>query len=542
MTTAAHTPDTERTREDLGRLRPDLVAGYDAALPGARAAVLTRLWGAIGREPLPGLGNRATTGGRLTVTLAGGGTLTGPAAATAPFAEADGQAEAEREAATGPRPGPVIDGPGGPIGDPVRLARLAGWPDRFHAELANSVANLALARANAFPTPTLKQLAADPEGLATAEQSVVDGHPIHPLCRTRTGMSTEEVLAYAPEHRTIVELAEVRVPEDRWYGEGPPILTVHPWQRDHVLDRHPGLRPTGRTRPARPLMSLRTLAPVGRRSQHVKTAVDVQMTSAVRTVSPAAVRNGPVVSVLLHTLATDLPGLTILRETFAGAVLVDGEPSRSLAYLAREAPRQAPGEVVLPLAALAQPALQRDAVDAGFGGDPVAFFATLTRTVLPPLLVMLHRGVALEAHGQNTLVALTDGVPNRMLYRDLGGIRISPARLRRNGFTLGVPELHGDLGTDDPDALRTKVVAAAVSGALAEQIAVLTRTHGVAPDLLWGLVAAVARDTYARLGTGDVAGLFDATLPLKATTAMRLAADPLDDVWTHLDNPMAGLR
>ncbi|WP_459837783.1 IucA/IucC family protein, partial [Catenuloplanes niger] len=430
MTTAANTPDAERTRDDLGRLRPDLVADYEAALPGARAAVLGRLWGAIGREPLPGLGNRSTRGGRLTVTLAGGGTLTGPAAATAPFAEtAPGPAagrSAGPDAGGDAGPGPLLDSPDGPVGDPVRVARIAGWPDRFRAELANSVANLALARANAFPTPTLKQLAADPEGLATAEQSVVDGHPIHPGCRTRTGMSTEEVLAYAPEHRTIVELAEVRVPEDRWYGEGPPILMVHPWQRDHVLDRHPELRPTGRTRPARPLMSLRTLAPVGRRSQHVKTAVDVQMTSAVRTVSPAAVRNGPVVSVLLHTLATDLPGLTVLRETFAGAVLVDGEPSRSLAYLAREAPRQAPGEVVLPLAALAQPALQRDAVGTGFGGDPVAFLTALARTVLPPLLVMLHRGVALEAHGQNTLVALVDGVPTRLLYRDLGGVRISP--------------------------------------------------------------------------------------------------------------------
>ncbi|MDP9794545.1 siderophore synthetase component [Catenuloplanes nepalensis] len=533
MTTAADVPDAARTRDDLARLRPDLVAGYDTALPGARAAVLTRLWGAIGRETLPGLGRRAWTGDRLTVTMDDGGTLTGPAAATAPFADA-----------AGPVPGPRLEihSPDGAVTDPVHLARLTGMPERFRDELANSVANLTLARANAFPTPTLKQLADDPEGLATAEQSVVDGHPIHPCCRTRAGLSTEEILAYAPEHRTIVELAEVRVPEDRWYGEGPPILMVHPWQRDHVLDAHPALRPTGRTRPARPLMSLRTLAPVGRRSQHVKTAVDVQMTSAVRTVSPAAVRNGPVVSVLLHTLATDLPGLTILRETFAGAVLVDGEPSRSLAYLAREAPRQAPGEVILPLAALAQPALQKDAVDTGFGGDPAAFLQALVTRILPPLLVMLHRGVALEAHGQNTLVALRDGVPTRVLYRDLGGIRISPARLRHHGFTLGVPSLHGDLGTDDPDALRTKLLASAVSGTIAEQIAVLTRTHDVAPDPLWGVVAAVARDTYDRLGTGDDAGLFHATLPLKATTAMRLATDPLDDAWTHLDNPMTGLR
>ncbi|WP_033338323.1 IucA/IucC family protein [Catenuloplanes japonicus] len=539
--TSAHTtaPDADQTRDDLTRLRPDLLDRYDAALPGARAAILTRLWGAIGREPIRGIGARHAHRDRLTVTLADGSELHGPSAApfTPESTENAGNPGTTKSAET-----TAIRNADAVITDPVHLAQLTGMHDSFRAELANSVANLALARADAHPTPTLDQLANDPEGPATAEQAVIDGHPIHPGCRTRIGLSTEEVLAYAPEHRTIVELAEVRVPADRWYGEGPPILMVHPWQRDHILDQHPALQPTGRTRAARPLMSLRTLAPVGRRSQHIKTAVDVQMTSAVRTVSPAAVRNGPVLSVLLHTLATDLPGLTVLRETFAGAVLVDGEPSRSLAYLAREAPRQAPGEVILPLAALALPAIQKEAVGKS---DAETFLKTLAGVVLPPLLVMLHRGAALEAHGQNTLVALRDGVPTRVLYRDLGGIRISPARLRRNGFTLGVPEIHGDLATDDPRTLQTKLLASAISGALAEQIAVLSRTHDIALDLLWKHVATVARDTYARLGTtadDDAARFFDAPLPLKATTAMRLAANPLDDIWTHLDNPMAGLR
>jgi hypothetical protein len=40
-------------------------------------------------------------------------------------------------------------------------------------------------------------------------------------------------------------------------------------------------------------------------------------------------------------------------------------------------------------------------------------------------------------------------------------------------------------------------------------------------------------------GTTDAAHLLQDPLPLKATTAMRLAADPLDDLWSELDNPMA---
>ena len=35
--------------------------------------------------------------------------------------------------------------------------------------------------------------------------------------------------------------------------------------------------------------------------------------------------------------------------------------------------------------------------------------------------------------------------------------------------------------------------------------------------------------------------MLGATLPMKAMTAMRLAATPLEDIWTPIPNPMAGL-
>ena len=86
------------------------------------------------------------------------------------------------------------------------------------------------------------------------EQSIVDGHPIHPLCRTRIGMSAAENRAYAPEFRPTIELGVLDVPPDRWITGGtglPPRLPIHPWQRDHVLDRYPGLR-RDRARPSPP--------------------------------------------------------------------------------------------------------------------------------------------------------------------------------------------------------------------------------------------------------------------------------------------------
>ena len=76
-------------------------------------------------------------------------------------------------------------------------------------------------------------------------------------------------------------------------------------------------------------------------------------------------------------------------------------------------------------------------------------------------------------------------------YRDLGGVRISPARLK--SYDIAVPVLRGDVVSDDPAVLRAKLFASAVSTVLAEIIAVLLREYGVAHADAWRRVARVAR-------------------------------------------------
>ena len=195
--------------------------------------------------------------------------------------------------------------------------------------------------------------------------------------------------------------------------------------------------------------------------------------------------------------------------------------------------------MALPLAALAAPSpadgrpLAAEAVQAGYAGDPVAFFGALVDVVLPPLLALLHAGVALEAHGQNTLVVLRGGRPVRLLYRDVGGVRVSAGRLRRPGSIR-----RRCAATSPPTTRRccAQAFAAAVAAALAEQVATLDRCFGTGPDPLWARAAATARRGRRRR-QGAAAG----PLPVKATTAMRLAGDPLDDQWAWLPNPMEGM-
>ena len=491
-----------------------------SSLDDARAAVLARLWGALGREPLPDIERRSRHGRELRVHLMDGRAVSGPADAAELFA---------------------VPGDGLTIGgwtDPGPLVS-ALWPAavQLRAEIDNSVANLAAALAGA---PVDEQGERD---LVYFEQSIIDGHPIHPLCRTRTGMSPAENRAYAPEFRPTVELGIVDVPADRWMTGGtgmPPRLPIHPWQRDHMLDRFPGLTLRTDTIRVRPLMSLRTVAVDAH--THFKTSVDVQMTSAVRIVSPAAIHNGPVVSALLIDLCRDEP-IEVLAETATGAVLTEagGEPIRSLAVVRRNAPRLGAGEVAMPFAALAarSPATGRPFA-AEFLPRPVTDFERLVTLMLPPLLRLLWRGVALEAHGQNLLIVFRDGVPARLAYRDMGGVRIHPGRLRR---FAAPPPLNGDLATDDVDELRTKLLAAAVSTVVGQLIATLSRAYGIDPDELWASVAMVIHRTYADLpreARSDAAAILGATLPIKATTAMRLSTRPLEDIWAPIRNPMAG--
>ena len=534
----ADTADPTQTRDALASLRPELVGAYDQALPGARATILSRILGALDREPLPGV----IAGG----SLQDGRVVTAPAAAARPFAH--------------PSPGltAYLDGAG--YTDPGAFLRALALPahtDRLATEVDNSVANLALARAAnpqagdglgraenphagdsraalrdglgraanpqaADSRAALRDATGDPDGLGRLEQRLTDGHPLHPCCRTRGGMTVADVLAYAPEHHPVIRLRRLRVPPQHWYGDTEPVLFAHPWQAARLRDSHPWLVDDGETGPVRPLMSLRTVAPLDG-GPHVKTAVDVQMTSAVRTVSPAAVHNGPALSRLLREVTRGLP-LSVLAETAAGAVIVDGEPQRHLAYLRREAPRVGAGEAVLPLAALGT--VVDEAVD-----DPYAWLESLATILVPPLLAVLQRGVALEAHGQNTLVVLDAGRPVRIVYRDLGGVRVSAHRLRRAGYPA--IELKGDLPSDDPAVLRTKLAAALFGTVAAETVALLERRRGADPARLWRIIAAQAR------GTEDGRRLLKDPLPVKATTAMRLADDPLEDVWAHVANPMA---
>ncbi|WP_037681456.1 IucA/IucC family protein [Streptomyces griseus] len=491
---------------DLAAVRPDLGARYAAELPGARAAVLTRLWRALAHEPLPWITGRERGRDGLTLRLADGRRLHGPH--PDPYATSAYVTTVRLEEVAYDRPARLLTGLAVPHGA------------AFAAELDHSAASLALSRAGQPPHSD-----AWPARPWEWEQRVVDGHPYHPNCRSRPGFSVAEQLAYGPEHRPLVELGLMPVPVEEclvtgvWpqtlRDGGRLLIPVHPWQAAHVLKapRAEGL-PAQRVLAAHPLLSLRTLAlPDG---PHVKTALSARLTSSVRDISVGSIALSATLSAFAQALAERTDGLLHVTRTLGAATA----NSPDLAAVLRESPQSytAPGEHVVPVAALAATGLPGSR-------DWLADFARLALTVG---LRLLELGVALEAHGQNLLVVLSaTGAPLRLVYRDLADVRISPARLARHG--IPVPELTGRVVTDDLPTLRRKLFGSLVAGALA----------GAAGS---GEALGAALETAVRElpRTPDVVALCEAPLPVKALTLMRLSPGVSGDQWAELPNPLRG--
>ncbi|ELZ12683.1 siderophore synthetase component [Halovivax asiaticus JCM 14624] len=519
----------------------------------------------------------------------------------------------------------------------VRLLDREGVVDgfeRFRTEIGESVVNLALARLArrvrwtdlaATPTPATGP---DPTSVATSEafdRLVIGGHPFHPGAKLRRGMSPTEVLSFAPEfadsipvrfaaiHRdraleTSVDdesltdrlyacfpglrmAVETAIPSGRSVAEYA-VVPVHPWQFRHVLpERYTAAQDAGTvvtipsyTVDAAPLLSLRTVVPSaptadGRRPPHLKLAIGVQTTNAVRTLSPNAVTNGPQLTEALTPVcnAADSERFGVLQEPAATCYhpadgpCPDGpdyDDARHLSALLRQHPstHRIVGDderVVTAASLLSRPPAGRRSVltatldefaDADLGSDRrtvvEAFLSAYLDAVVPgPLELLVTEGVALEAHLQNTSLVFDDGRPTGTLVGDFGGVRVFPDRF---GGTDLAPYPDSAVIADDVSAAREKLWYSLFQNHLGELVGRLCATEPVALETCWQLVRERCEQTFDDLAArddvpsnrvaGDRSSLFDDRLVHKGLTAMRLRDSVHDYCRTRVGNPLTEVR
>ncbi|MER7803603.1 IucA/IucC family protein [Streptomyces parvulus] len=461
---------------------------------------------------------------------------------------------------TGPRP--VYRLPGGrllrvragrrPAEPEIRAA--GGWHRVGHAELVGLVAEelhrhtglangelpaeMTDSRDTVAALLTARARATPPEdAYLRSEQSLLTGHTHHPAPKARGGGPDTRWLPYAPEAYARFPLVLLGVREDTVVDEGdtaaldalgqaPPgyrTLPAHPWQLKLAADALAPAFADGRLRRLGttgfftwPTAAIRTVyAPeyLPGRDLFLKFSLDVRITNDIRRLW----RHD-----LLRLRRTD----TAVTEAFAAAgtsaAWLGDRGHRTadfafeeLAVVVRDGlrGRVLPGATPLLAAALVE----------GFPGsplartaDPAAWWRAYLDAVVPPVLTAFaDDGVVLEAHLQNTLVAVdADGTPVQALFRDAEGVKLVPETSRADGWE--------------------RLVYCLVVNHLWETGAALAEHHpGFDP---WPAV----RHALSRHPLPEIPALLNApTLPAKTNLLLRwTGADGADARYLPLPNPL----
>ncbi|MEV7152349.1 IucA/IucC family protein [Streptomyces sp. NPDC093084] len=419
----------------------------------------------------------------------------------------------------------------------TELVKLVAEELRAHTGLSNgdlpaemidsrdAVAALLTARARAT---------APDDPYLRSEQSLITGHPYHPAPKARGGGPVTAWMPYAPEAHARFPLVLLGVREDQVVEEGdtsaldaaaavPPgyrLLPAHPWQLDltgpdlaaaFADGRLVRLPETGAE--VWPTAAIRTVYdPAG--DLFLKFSLDVRITNDIRRLWAHDLR---------RLRRTDAAVTAAFAAMEGPAVWLGDRGYRTarfafeqLAVVVRDGLRGSllPGATPLLAAGLVE----------GFEGsppsaaaDPGAWWRAYLRAVVPPALTAFaDHGVVLEAHLQNTLVAVdADGMPVQALFRDAEGVKLLSDVERAAGWE--------------------RLVYCLVVNHLIEVAAALAeRRPGFDP---WPAV----RRELARHGLPEARALADApTLPGKTNLLLRwTGADGADARYLPLPNPLA---
>ncbi|MEU0206869.1 IucA/IucC family protein [Streptomyces canus] len=366
-----------------------------------------------------------------------------------------------------------------------------------------------------------------------SEQCLVTGHPYHPAPKARGGGPVAAWLPYAPEAHARFPLVLLGLREDTvveegdtsaldTLGEAPPgyrLLPAHPWQLDLVScaqafedGRLIRLGTTGFE--TWPTAAVRTVyAPL--QDLFLKFSLDVRITNDIRRLW----RHD-----LLKLRRTDEAVANAFAASPGSAAWLSDRGYRTadfafeeLAVLVRDGLHDhvRPGATPLLAAALVE-GFEGSPLDAT--ADPAAWWEAYLGVVVPPALAAFaDHGVVLEAHLQNTLVAVdADGTPVQALFRDAEGVKLLADVPRAAGWE--------------------RLVYCLVVNHLCEVAAALAERHpGFAP---WP----AARRELARHDLPEAAALLTApTLPGKTNLLLRwTGADGADARYLPLPNPLAG--
>lgn len=364
-----------------------------------------------------------------------------------------------------------------------------------------------LAKDNQFKELQLDRIPEEDRHYEALESHMTDGHPYHPSYKSRIGFSLADNYAYGPEFNQEVALHWVAVNEQltdvaissenslddiyklhlteedrskfnhtlRENGCGDKkyvFLPVHPWQWEHSLpsvfvqqriDKDIVYLGTS-IRPYRAQQSIRTLAHRdSTEATYIKLALSITNTSTSRILAHHTTQNAPRISDWINHIIQEDSLLKrerfhILREVMGVSFRYDKLPSiqyRSaygmLGAIYRENVSTYLGEheEAWPLNALLLTQRNGESfIQAAIDQYGVEHWsdALIRALILPIIHLMYTHGIALESHAQNIILVVENGLPTRIMIKDLhDGVRYVPDQLLRPDWAPKLnpePETH----------------------------------------------------------------------------------------------------
>jgi siderophore synthetase component len=362
--------------------------------------------------------------------------------------------------------------------------------DRTMRQLDESVANAEiLQNAAAMLGDESRSVCAKRNSLVWERLAAWRDRPFHPLARSRGGWTRHEIETYGAEFGRLFALRWCAVSRDRVLtspavDESEPIDLVVTRTQAKALTEELALRGLARTHiaiPAHPwhleaavprefarelqsrevvvldfvgplvcaTSSLRTVAIASNPYRHIKLPLDVCTLGVRRLMSAQSLHNGLMGATLLEEACSLRPAIAArVRIADETRFWTFSEASRDVfaprtAFLGcavRELPAPAEGAALVPLASFSvalhaglPPAIERS-LEARPGTSIEIFLEELFRLLVGFAIEALRCGFIPEMHGQNVLVEVIQGRPEKIILRDHDTVRCLPEWLKRAGL------------------------------------------------------------------------------------------------------------
>ncbi|MCY9662427.1 IucA/IucC family protein [Paenibacillus chondroitinus] len=458
---------------------------------------------------------------------------------------------------------------------------------RVRSRIDNSYRKMSLYMEH-FLNQTQAELAWKPE-YVRSEQSLYIGHPFHPYPKSTEGFDFSELAAYSPEMGASFQLHYFAVRNELVHEEwldgeeavalrpfatlharqqlgdaagSYKLLPMHPWQAVHVL-RQPQMQERMKKSD---IISLGLCGPVVYPTSSVRTVwepaggygfklpLHVRITNLLRENTQEQAERTMDAARVLHHLkdAYNNAHFQILSETGYSSVRLTEMPEEwSACFTVIYRPMKLPNPFTYVLASAleslpgqTEPKLIQAIRRSGQGTlpDMREWLAAYLRISMVSLLRLLaEQGISFEAHLQNSLVSLKNGMPDCFYVRDLEGVSIDRRKAAEAGWTQKLLAENSPVLYEESEAwMRTKYYFFVNHlGSLVHTIAAYSRE---AEEPYWRIVQDVLQQERSRADERMLPYLDDLlhseSLPAKANFTSCFLSRGEKPLFVDIPNPM----